>query len=86
LEASGDKRKTKVVGGSDLCRKALWQWVYTRLEPKQCRSKNEITQSLGERLLIEKASGRPIKLVRMKIAAIGARLLFRELVKVLSVD
>lgn len=22
-----------VVGGSDLCRKALWQWVFTRLEP-----------------------------------------------------
>ncbi|BAT53760.1 hypothetical protein NOS3756_27230 [Nostoc sp. NIES-3756] len=86
LEASGDKRRTKVVGGSDLCRKALWQWVYTILEPKQCRSKNEITQTLSEKLLTEKAAGRPIKLVRMKIAAIGARLLFRELVKAMTND
>ncbi|BAY15726.1 hypothetical protein NIES21_15450 [Anabaenopsis circularis NIES-21] len=84
LEASGDKRKTKVVGGSDLCRLSLWQWVYTRLEPKRARLKNEIGEQLGERLIVEKEAGRPVKLVRMKVAAIGARLLFRELVKELS--
>ncbi|MBD2344187.1 IS110 family transposase [Anabaena subtropica] len=86
LEASGDKRKTKVVGGSDLCRLSLWQWIFTRIEPKRSRLKNEIGKSLGEKLDAEKAAGRPVKLVRMKIAAIGCRLLFRELVKVLTVD
>jgi hypothetical protein len=84
LEASGDSRKVKVVGGSDLCRIALWQWVFTRIEPKRSRLKNDIGKTLGEKLDAEKAAGRPVKLVRMKIAALGTRLLFRELVKTLT--
>jgi hypothetical protein len=43
-------------------------------------------KSLGEKLDTEKAAGRPVKLVRMKIAAISIRLLFRELVKALTND
>lgn len=86
LEASGDIKKAKIVGGSDLCRKALWQWVFVRIEVKHSRLKNEIGQHLGEKLDAEKAAGRPIKLVRMKIAALGTRLLFRELVKAISSD
>lgn len=86
LEASGDKRKTKVVGGSDLCRLSLWQWVYTRLEPQRSRLKNEIGKTLGDKLVAEKETGRPVKLVRMKIAALAARLLFRELVKAYEPD
>ncbi len=39
-----------------------------------------------EQLDIEKAAGRPVKLVRNRIAAKGARLLFRELVKFCPVD
>ena len=84
LEASGDSRKAKVVGGSDLCRKSLWQWVFTRIEPKRSRLKNDIGKLLGEQLDTEKAAGRPVKLVRNRIAAKGARLLFRELVKAIS--
>ena len=84
LEASGDSRKAKVVGGSDLCRKSLWQWVFTRIEPKRSRLKNDIGKTLGEQLDTEKAAGRPVKLVRNRIAAKGARLLFRELVKSLK--
>ncbi|MHC5676417.1 IS110 family transposase, partial [Nostoc sp.] len=84
LEASGDSRKAKVVGGSDLCRKSLWQWVFTRIEPKRSRLKNEIGKTLGEQLDTEKAAGRPVKLVRNRVAAKGARLLFRELVKALE--
>ncbi|MEI1374463.1 hypothetical protein PQG02_13415 [Nostoc sp. UHCC 0926] len=34
LESSGDKHKSKVIEGSDLCGKALWQWVFTIIEPK----------------------------------------------------
>ncbi|WP_375494759.1 transposase [uncultured Nostoc sp.] len=82
MEASGDSRKAKVVGGSDLCRKSLWQWVFTRIEPKRSRLKNDIGKTLGEQLDTEKAAGRPVKLVRNRIAAKGARMLFRELVKV----
>ena len=84
MEASGDSRKSKVVGGSDLCRKSLWQWVFTRIEPKRSRLKNDIGKTLGEQLDTEKAAGRPVKLVRNRVAAKGARLLFRELVKCLN--
>ncbi|MBC1235649.1 transposase [Nostoc sp. 2RC] len=84
LVASGDSKKTKVVGGSDLCRKALWQWVYTRIEPRRSRLKNDIGQQLGSQLDAEKAAGRPAKLIRNRIAAKAARLLFRELVKSLT--
>ncbi|WZI66517.1 MAG: hypothetical protein HEQ35_31015 [Gloeotrichia echinulata IR180] len=79
LESSGDKHKSKVIGGSDLCRKAFWQWVFTRIEPKRTRLNNHIGEQLGEILDREKAAGRPVKLVRMKVAAHAARLLFREL-------
>lgn len=81
LESSGDKHKSKVIGGSDLCRKAFWQWVFTRIEPKRSRLSNHIGEHLGEILDREKAAGRPVKLVRMKVAAHAARLLFRELAK-----
>ncbi|WP_293126862.1 transposase [Microcoleus sp. bin38.metabat.b11b12b14.051] len=83
-ESSGDLPKSKVVGGSDLCRKALWQWVFTRIEPKQRRLKNDIGDQLGKLIDAEKASGRPVKLVRSRMAAKAVKLLFKELVQELS--
>ncbi|WP_242055721.1 MULTISPECIES: IS110 family transposase [Nostocales] len=83
-EASGDKSKIKVVGGSDLCRIAFWQWVFTRIEVKRCRLDNEIGAALGSQLDAEKAAGRPVRLVRSRISAKAAKLLFRELVKILG--
>ncbi len=79
LEQSGDMKKAKMRGGSQLCRKSFWQWVFTRIEPQRSRLKNEIGQILGKQLDNEKASGRPIKLVRMRVAAHAVRLLFKEL-------
>lgn len=83
-ESSGDVCKSKVVGGSDLCRKALWQWVFTRIEPKRTRLKNEIGEKLGEFLDVEKVAGKPIRLVRSRTAARAAKLLFKELVKAVT--
>lgn len=80
-ESSGDMKKAKIIGGSDLCRKAFWQWVFTRIEVKRSRLNNSIGEKLGAMLDKEKAAGRPVKLVRMKVAANAAKLLFRELVK-----
>jgi len=40
-ESSGDLQKSKVTGGSDLCRKALWQWIFTRIEPQRTRLNND---------------------------------------------
>lgn len=83
-ESSGDSSKTKIVGGSDLCRKAFWQWVFTRIEPKRTRLKNEIGEKLGEFLDAEKVAGKPIRLVRSRVSARAAKLLFKELVKAIA--
>ncbi|MEG4840829.1 IS110 family transposase [Microcoleus sp. B9-D4] len=80
-ESSGDLQKSKVVGGSDLCRKALWQWIFTRVEVKRCRMANDISDRLGEIMDAEKASGRPVRLVRSRVAAKAVKLLFKELVR-----
>ncbi len=79
-DSSGDVKKVKIVGGSDLCRQALWQWVFTRIEPKRSRLKNDIGQKLGQELDEEKTKGIPVRLVRSRISAKAARLLFKELI------
>lgn len=78
-EDSGDKRSTKKAGSS-LCRMALWQWVFTRIEPKRNRKASELGKFLGEMLDNEKQH-RPVKLARSRVASKAADLLFRELVK-----
>jgi hypothetical protein len=83
-QSSGDSHRKKVVGGSDLCRKALWQWVFTRIEVRRSRPKNEIALQLGAYLDAEKAAGKPVALVRSRVAAKAVRLLFRELVTAIS--
>jgi hypothetical protein len=40
--SSGDKKSKSIVGGSDLCRIPLWQWIFTRIEVRRNRPKNEI--------------------------------------------
>jgi len=57
-ENSGDLQKSKVVGGSDLCRRAFWQWIFTRIEPQRCRLANDIGLRLGEIMDAEKLSVR----------------------------
>ena len=85
MEASGDKSKIKIqFGGSDLCRIAFWQWVFTRIEVKRYRLDNEIGSALGAQLDAEKAAGRPVRLVRSRVSVKAAKLLFRELVKALE--
>lgn len=84
LEASGDMKKAKMIGGSDLCRKSLWQWVFTRIEPRRSRLQNSIGEALGKQIDDEKLAGRPVKLARMRVAAHAVRLLFKELVKQLT--
>ena len=83
-ESSGKKKKKKVVGGSDLCKKAFWQWVFSRIEPKKSRLDNEIGKLLGEYLDAEKSSGRPVQLARSRTAVRACKLLFAELVKAIA--
>ena len=79
-ESSGDMQRAKVMGGSALCRKALWQWLFTRIEPKNRRLSNDIGDRLGKIMDAEKLSGRPVKLARSRVAAKAVKLLFKELV------
>ena len=80
-ESSGDLQKSKVSGGSDLCRRALWQWIFTRVETQRARLANDIGDRLGKIMDVEKASGRPVRLVRSRVAAKAVKMLFRELVR-----
>ena len=79
-ESSGDINRSRVSGGSDLCRKALWLWIFTRIEPQRARLNNEIGSRLGEIMDAEKLSGRPVRLVRSRVATKAVKLLFEELV------
>jgi len=78
-ESSGDIAKSKVSGGSALCRRALWQWVFSAVEPVKRRT-NPILVNLGVFVDAEKSAGKPVKLVRMRVAVKAVKLLFKELV------
>ena len=78
-ESSGSITGKKIVGGSDLCRIAMWLWVFTRIEPHKSRLNNYIGECLGNYLDETKANRQPIKLARMKTASRAVRLLFKEL-------
>lgn len=99
-EQSGDSRKTKKAG-SGLCRKALWLWVFTRLEAQKARppklpivhwhpdgSKREeglMSGDLAEYLDWMKRH-KPIKLARSKTMAKATDCLFSELAKIANPD
>ncbi|WP_414530902.1 transposase [Nodularia chucula] len=77
-ESSGDISKSKVSGGSALCRRALWQWVFSTVEPSKRRT-NPLLEELGEFLDTEKSAGKPVKLIRMRVAVRAVKLLFKML-------
>ncbi|NEU75517.1 IS110 family transposase, partial [Hassallia byssoidea VB512170] len=54
---------------------------FTRIEVKRCRLDNEIGEILGSQLDAEKSQGRPVRLVRSRISAKAAKLLFKKLVE-----
>ena len=78
-EDSGDKKASKKAGSS-LCRMALWQWLFTRIEPRKRRLNTPIGKRLGE-LLDEDKRHKPVKLARSRVCSKAVDLLFRELVK-----
>jgi 23S rRNA maturation mini-RNase III len=77
---SGDERKKTFQSGSDVCRKALWQWIFTRIEPQKNRPNNLTVDKLITYFVEAKTQKQPIKLVRSRLAAKAARALWRELV------
>jgi hypothetical protein len=81
-EWSGDTKKSKKAG-SQLCRTALWQWVFTRIEVKRSRPKSEVGEQLSRTFETEKAT-KPIKLARSRTCAKAVDLLFYKLVQALA--
>lgn len=97
IEDSSGKSEGWVSGGSKLCRIALWQWIFTVIEPKGGKDKNghfrsakrpdnHIGKSLGSKMDKAKESKAPIKLTRSRIAAKAAEMLFYELLEELRTN
>jgi hypothetical protein len=78
---SGDDKKKASQSGSDFCRRALWQWIFTRIEPQKNRPNNSVIGKLVAYFVEAKNQKQPIRLIRSRLAAKAARALWRELVK-----
>lgn len=83
-EESGSYKSARMRGGSSLCRLALWQWIFTRIEPKRTRLRNPIGQHLGAMLDLEKERNVPVKLARSRVCAKAVRILFYELINAVT--
>lgn len=84
---SGDEQKKSYQSGSDICRVALWQWIFTRIEPTQTRLHSPIGEKLSAYYVECKNQKQPIRLVRSRLAAKAVRMLWCELVKeIVGVD
>lgn len=79
-EESGDIKKRKR-SGSQLARTALWRWIFTRIEVKRNRPRTEVGSAIAKFFDLEKASGKPIQLIRARTAAFAIKLLWRELLR-----
>lgn len=98
-EWSGKKNKGSKqakLAGSAQCRLGLWQWLFTRIEPKRTRIKSLpkvawlVSETLIQGDLIEywqyQKETQPIKLARSRTIAKVTKLLFYDLVAELSLD
>jgi transposase len=78
-EQSGTSINVTKKAGSNLCRDAVWQWAFTRIEPNSRRLKGEV----GDMLKLkhdELKRSHPVKLARSKFMAYAARRVFYDLV------
>lgn len=80
LESSGDSHRHKVRDGSSLCRKSLWLWVFSAIEPRLVRPKCKYGKELGNYLDDQKSAGYPPQLARSRTMSKAVKLLFREFV------
>lgn len=83
VEKSSGKEQKWVVGGSALCRIAMWQWEFTCIDIKARRPDNEYGKWLGEYRDKLKDNGINMRLVRSKVCVKAVEMLFYELLKVI---
>lgn len=78
-EWSGDKKRSSKAG-SELCRTAIWQWIFTRVEIKRNRLENDTFRKISDRYDAERRKEKPVKLVRGRVSAYMVQRLFYDLV------
>lgn len=83
VEKSSGKEIKWVVGGSNLCRIAMWQWEFTCIEIKRLRPDTEQGKWLGDYRDKLKDNGINMRLVRSKVCVKAVEMLFYELLKVI---
>lgn len=81
VEDSSGKTENWVPGGSALCREALWQWLFSCIEPKKSRPKTPECQYLGQLIDSYKAAGTPVKLARSRVIHKAVEMLFYDLLE-----
>jgi hypothetical protein len=78
-EQSGKSATATNKSGSELCRTALWLWLFTRCEAKAARLKNDKGEWLTQ-IFADYKLHKPIKLARSKTIGKAVKKIFYELV------
>jgi transposase len=78
-EQSGKSATATNKSGSELCRTALWQWLFTRIESGKSRLSNETGVSIYG-IFLEYKTHKPIKLARAKTIGKVIKMIFYDLV------
>jgi transposase len=82
-EQSGKSATTTNKSGSELCRTAMWQWIFTRIETTKSRLKNQTGVDIYKMFLDYKIH-KPIKLARSKTIGKVVRMMFYDLVAAIN--
>jgi hypothetical protein len=78
--SSGKIDQKQVIGGSDLCRKLLWLWIFSGCSVSKIREKNPIMTMIHIWMNHPERKGKPTRLLRMNACSHSARMIFKALV------
>jgi transposase len=82
-EQSGKSKDVTKKAGSQLCRNALWLWLFGRIEASKSRLKNETGEAITA-IFTEYKATKPIKLARAKTIGKVVNRLFYDLVDAIN--
>lgn len=81
--SSGDDKNKKITGGAALCRKTLWQLVFSRIDTigKKIEKGQRVTNQLDLQLYNwqQERADKPVKIRRMKTASKWLKIIFHKL-------
>lgn len=82
-EQSGKSATTTNKSGSELCRTATWQWLFTRIESSKSRIQTDTGQHIY-RIFVDYKTHKPIKLARSKTVGKAMGMMFYDLVAAIN--